>query len=101
MVGVTSASVCCMIVANSSGVDAAAIEPAVSIKVRYSGERTIGAMSRLRSSMIAAGVPAGAQTPSQPERMKLIPASASVGTSGNTSNRCGLLTPMILSCCSR
>jgi hypothetical protein len=56
-----------MIVANSSGVEAAAIEPAVSIKVRYAGERTIGAMSRLRSSMIAAGVPAGVQTPSQPD----------------------------------
>ena len=44
-------------------------------------------MSRLRSSTIAAGVPAGAQTPSQPERMKLIPASASVGTSGNKTLR--------------
>jgi hypothetical protein len=95
MVGATSASVCCMILASSSGVEAAAIEPAVSIKVRYSGECTIGAMSRLRSSMTAAGVPAGAQMPSQPARMKLIPASARVGTSGNTSNRSGLLTAMM------
>ena len=52
-------------------------------------------MSRLRSSMTAAGAPAGAQTPSHPERMKLIPASATVGTSGNTSSGSGLLTARI------
>ena len=37
--------------------------------------------------MIGAGVPAGAQTPNQPERMKSIPASVKVGMFGKAFKR--------------
>ena len=92
MVGATSASVCRMILASSSGVEAAAIEPAVSIKVRYSGERNV-AIEKLYDRGGRAGRGADAE-----------PAGANeidTRLSGNASSRSGLLTEMILSCRSR
>ena len=47
--------------------------------------------------MIGAGVPAGAQTPNQPDRTKSIPASVRVGMFGNAFKRCELVTAIILS----